>query len=55
VAKGWDYYKNLTEEDFRKNINFDGTFSKYEFSENTKSSDLYFFGIVNDPKYLLGK
>jgi len=55
VAKGWDYYKNLTEEDFRTNINFDETFSKYEFSNNTKSSDLYFFGIVNNLKYSLGK
>jgi len=54
VAKGWDYYKNLTEEDFRNNMNFDGTFSKYEFSENKKSLDLYFVGIAADPK-ILGK
>jgi len=55
VAKGWDYYKNLTQEDFRNTMNFDETFSKYEFSENTKSSDLYFFGIAGNPKYLLRK
>ena len=53
VANGWDYYKNLTEEDFRNNINFDETFSKYEFSENKISSDLYFFGIAANPKLLL--
>lgn len=37
----WDYYKNLTEEDFK----IDGMFSKYQFSTNSGSCDLYFYGI----------
>jgi SAM-dependent methyltransferase len=53
VVRGWDYYKNLTEEDFRKNIDFDDIFSEYKFSDNKISSDLYFFGIAADPKLLL--
>ena len=40
-----DYYKNLTEEDIRKVINVDDTFSEYYFEYNAGSYDLYFWGI----------
>lgn len=39
-----DYYKNLTEEDFRKEIDIDRLFSSYEFT--VQGFDLYFWGIV---------
>lgn len=46
IDHGWgDYYQNLIEEDFRKEFDFDTLFSKYEFSNNTQSFDLYFWGI----------
>lgn len=44
IGKGWDYYKNLTEDDFRHEIDFT-KFNTFEFSTNTKSKDLYFHGI----------
>jgi SAM-dependent methyltransferase len=40
-----DYYKNLTENDIRQVLEIDETFSNYEFSTNTESHDLYFWGI----------
>jgi len=46
VGLGWDYYKNLIEDDFREKINFDLYFSEYEFEVNNESHDLYFWGIV---------
>lgn len=45
IAKGWDYYKNLTENDFVKSFNFLENFSEYQFSTNLESFDLYFYGI----------
>lgn len=45
IAKGWDYYKNLTEQDFRSSFQLDDIFSTYEFSTNTESFDLYFWGV----------
>lgn len=41
----WEYYKNLTEEDFTKNIDIYNMFSEYEFIVNSSSKDLYFYGI----------
>lgn len=41
----WDYYKNLNQEDFTSHINFDEIFSQYEFSYNSQSYDLYFWGL----------
>lgn len=41
----WDYYKNLNQEDFTSHINFDEIFSQYEFSYNSQSCDLYFWGL----------
>lgn len=40
-----DYYRNLTEEDFRTVLPVDNLFSEYEFQVNEKSHDLYFWGI----------
>ena len=41
---GWDYYRNLTTKDFKKNIEFNKYFSSYIFLVNKKSRDLYFVG-----------
>jgi hypothetical protein len=41
----WDYYRNLTEQDFRDHHNFDTMFQQYEFNTNPHSHDLYFWGI----------
>jgi SAM-dependent methyltransferase len=43
VGKGWDYYMNLTQEDFESNIDLSNSFSSYEFS--TVNQDLYLWGI----------
>jgi len=45
IEKGWDYYKNLTEEDFTKVLNINNMFSSFGFSVNNKSHDLYFWGV----------
>jgi len=45
TTKGWEYYKNLTEEDFRKIIPLDDMFSECEFSVDNTHYDLYFYGI----------
>lgn len=45
IGKGWEYYKNLVEEDFTSVLNFDNNFIEFNFSTNTSSKDLYFYGI----------
>lgn len=40
-----DYYKNLTEEDFRNHFDFDAVFKEYQFSAVDVSHDLQFWGI----------
>lgn len=45
IAKGWSYYRNLTEEDFQAIFNFDALFTEWQFSVNEQSCDLYFYGI----------
>jgi hypothetical protein len=40
-----DYYMNLTEEDFKKEFDFDSMFSKYQFSVCNRPEDLYFWGL----------
>jgi len=45
VAKGWDYYRNLTENDFREKIDFDKEFNYYGFEVDNRHNDLYFYGI----------
>ena len=43
IQAGWDYYKNLTENDFREHFNIEDTFSSFEFK--VLQQDLYFLGI----------
>lgn len=45
IAKGWSYYRNLTQDDFEKAFNFDSIFKEKCFSLNSKSCDLYFWGL----------
>ena len=45
VAAGWDYYRNLTEDDFYVEIPLAHLFSQIRFSENALACDLYFVGI----------
>lgn len=40
------YYRNLEENDFRKEFSFDTLFSTHEFAANLEAKDLYFYGIV---------
>jgi SAM-dependent methyltransferase len=46
TAAGWDYYKNLTPEDFN---DVDLTYWGHEFYENEIAQDLYFVGIKGMP------
>lgn len=41
----WDYYKNLTQEDFESRLYLTDMFSKHEFIYNPEAKDLYFWGI----------
>lgn len=41
----WEYYRNLTEGDFR-HLPLDDMFVRYEFDRNLTSHDLYFWGKV---------
>lgn len=45
---GWDYYKNLTVDDFTQAFDLDELFDAYEFEINNQSHDLYFVGIVKE-------
>lgn len=45
IAKGWNYYKNLTAEDFLQSIAISEMFSEWMFDDNPQSCDLYFYGI----------
>jgi SAM-dependent methyltransferase len=45
VGAGWNYYRNLREADFRREINFDLAFSHFYFNVNWQSFDLDFLGI----------
>jgi SAM-dependent methyltransferase len=44
TSVGIDYYKNLTVNDFKENMDLDDLFSKYQFIENRYTFDLYFIG-----------
>ena len=49
IKRGWNYYKNLTEQDYRDNFNLDEMFSSYKFEEvhilgNPEAHDIYFYG-----------
>lgn len=43
VEAGWNYYQNLTVDDFAS-LPLDEIFSRYEFTVNRESCDLYFWG-----------
>ncbi len=43
IAKGWEYYKNLTEQDFRDNFDIDNMFHTYKFETNT-TPEVFFYG-----------
>jgi len=45
INLGWDYYKNLTDFDFKNNIIFEDKFNYHGFEINTDSHDLYFWGL----------
>jgi len=57
ISEEWsDYYKNLTESDIRKIVNFDNAFPDGEFQyrfENGVPIDLYFYGIKGGGKYII--
>ena len=48
IKRGWNYYKNLTEQDYRDNFNLDEMFSSYKFEEvhiqRPEAHDIYFYG-----------
>ena len=48
-ALNWDYYRNLTKEDFEKKIDLNSLFSTFFFLTNERSHDLYFFGYKGRP------
>jgi SAM-dependent methyltransferase len=52
-ALKWDYYKNLTEEDFLHACKVDSLFKNYFFITNEFSHDLYFLGIKGQSTSLL--
>jgi len=45
IGLGWNYYKNLIDEDFRSNIDLNGFFVDFQFIHEISSHDLYFYGI----------
>ena len=49
LTLGWDYYQNLTAEDFTFSIDMHALFDTFTFSTNPQSHDLYFWGIVHRP------
>jgi GT2 family glycosyltransferase len=50
IGMGWDYYRNLNENDFKNEFNFDNYFDSYEFSVEENHYDLFFWGIVQKSK-----
>lgn len=50
VGLGWDYYRNLTEDDIRTAVDVDAAFTQYGFDINDQSRDLYFWGLVRSAK-----
>ena len=53
IEKGWDYYKNLNQNDFISQINFDLFFDSYEFEVEENHHDLFFYGIIGKSKFKL--
>lgn len=50
VGIGWQYYKNLTADDFLDRFNLKGWFEGFHFLVNSQSNDLYFYGIKKGGK-----
>lgn len=50
IGMGWDYYRNLNENDFKSELNFEDYFDSYEFSVDENHHDLFFWGIVKNKK-----
>jgi SAM-dependent methyltransferase len=50
VAKGWDYYRNLTTRDFMKALPFGEHFSRFRFFHDWPVNNLYFAGIRLGPQ-----
>lgn len=53
VENGWDYYRNLTEQDFKEKIDFESLFDYHYFFVNESSCDLYFYGILKNKARVL--
>jgi SAM-dependent methyltransferase len=51
VNAGWDYYRNLTERDFRQQIYFDALFQYSYFSVGASTCDLYFYGKMKEAPF----
>jgi hypothetical protein len=45
LTQHWDYYRNLTEQDFKAEFSLDSMFESYFFEYNPVSFDLYFYGV----------
>ena len=45
VALGWEYYNNLTKQDFEEVLDLNKIFSSFNFSTNDEVHDLYFYGV----------
>jgi hypothetical protein len=46
IGLGWNYYKNLVENDFYEHFDFDSIFEVYRFEHNISAHDLYFYGVL---------
>ena len=51
----WNYYKNLTKNDFKNNLKLDKLFSSYIFVYNGTSKDLYFVGLKSGENTQINK
>jgi len=52
VARGWSYYRNLTERNFVERVDFAAWFSDWCFIVAHESYDLYFVGLRRGPQRL---
>ncbi|RMF21170.1 MAG: methyltransferase domain-containing protein, partial [Cyanobacteria bacterium J083] len=50
IRKGWDYYCNLSGNDFLQRVNLKNWFGDYQFFYNHFCKDLYFIGVIKDAK-----
>jgi SAM-dependent methyltransferase len=57
IGKGWDYYRNLDEDDFRNSFNesFDDIFEVYEFHSTVKEPLTEFIKQLKGSKYSFSK